>query len=36
MEKEIATQGQEAQRVPCRIKPKEKDAKTYINQTNKN
>ena len=35
MEKEIAYQVQEAQRVPYRIKPKEKHAKTHSNQTNK-
>ena len=34
MEKEIANQVQEAQRVPYRI-PKEKHNKTYTNQTNK-
>ena len=36
MGKEIATQVQEVQRVPGRIKPKEKHAKTHSNQTDKN
>ena len=35
IEKEIVSQLQEAQRVPYRIKPKEKHAKTHTNQTNK-
>ena len=35
IEKEIVNQFQEAQRVPYRIKPKEKHAKTHTNQTNK-
>ena len=35
MEKEIFNQVQEAQRVPCRIMPKEKQVKTHTNQTNK-
>ena len=35
MEKEIVNQVQEAQRVPYRINPKEKHAKTHTNQTNK-
>ena len=36
MGKEIATQVQEAQRVPYKDKFKEKHAKTRINQANKN
>ena len=35
MEKEMVDQVQEVQRVPYRIKPKEKHAKTHTNQTNK-
>ena len=35
MEKEIVDQVQEVQRVPYRIKPKEKHAKTHTNQTSK-
>ena len=35
VEKEIVNQVQEVQRVPYRIKPKEKHAKTHTNQTNK-
>ena len=34
--KEIATQVQEAQRVPGRIKPKEKHAETHSNQIDNN
>ena len=36
MGKEIATQVQEDQRIPHRISPKEKYAKTHIHQMNKN
>ena len=36
MGKEIATQVQEMQRVPCRINPEKKHAKTHSNQTDKN
>ena len=36
MGKEIATQVQETQRVPYRIKPKEKHTKTHSDQTGKN
>ena len=35
MEKEMVNKVQEVQRVPYRIKPKEKHAKTHTNQTNK-
>ena len=35
MEKEMVDQVQEVQRVPYRIKPKEKHAKTHTNQTKK-
>ena len=35
MEKEIVSQVQETQRVPYRIKSKEKHSKTHSNQTNK-
>ena len=35
LKKEIFNQVQEAQRVPYRIKPKEKNAKTYTNQIHK-
>ena len=35
MEKEMVNQVQEVQRIPYRIKPKEKHAKTHTNQTNK-
>ena len=36
MGQEIATQVQETQRVPNRINPKEKHARTHINQINEN
>ena len=36
MGKEIVNQVQEVQRIPIQDKPKEKHAKTHINQTNKN
>ena len=36
MEKEIATQVQESQRVPYRIKPRKSMPKPYINQTKEN
>jgi len=35
MEKEMVNQVQEVQRIPYRIKPKEKHAKTHTNQTNR-
>ena len=35
MEKEIVNQFQEAKRVPCRTKAKEKHTKAHTNQTNK-